>query len=93
MSISGFTGITSEDPFKTYNINGMKFTTKDRDNDGQSYGNCAIYGNGKDTGGWWYNNCAYIYPNHQYKSHNGIVIGGSWHSFQFIEMKIKPIRC
>ena len=29
LSISGFTGITSEDPFYKYPINGMKFTTKD----------------------------------------------------------------
>ena len=92
LSISGFTGITSQDPFKNYNINGMKFTTKDRDNDG-SGGNCAVSGNGKDAGGWWHNSCANIHPNHQYKSRYGTYISGSWHSFQFIEMKIKPIKC
>ena len=86
LNISGFTGITNDDPFKTYNINGMKFTTKDRDNDGGS-GNCAISGHhGRNTGGWWYKNCAHIH-------HYGIVFGGSWHSIQFIEMKIKPIKC
>ena len=92
LSISGFIGITNEDPFKSYNINGMKFTTKDRDNDKRG-GNCAISGWGKDTGGWWYENCARIQPNHQYKSAEGTYISGSWHSFQFIEMKIKPIKC
>ena len=92
LSISGFTGITSEDPFKTYNINGMKFTTKDRDND-KSGSNCAINGDGKDAGGWWYNGCTRIQPNHQYKSPHGTLISGSWHSFEFIEMKIKPIKC
>ena len=93
LSISGFTGITNEDPFKTYNINGMKFTTKDRDND-RAGGNCAIIsGWGKDAGGWWYNNCARIQPNNQYKNRYGTYISGSWHSFQFIEMKIKPIKC
>ena len=93
LSISGFTGITSEDPFKTHNINGMKFTTKDRDNDGRRGSNCAISGNGKDTGGRWYNSCARICPNNQYKSMYGTYISGSWNSFRFIEMKIKPIKC
>ena len=91
-SISGFTGITSEDPFKAYNINGMKFTTKDRDNDWNS-GNCAISGAGKDSGGWWYNYCARVQPNNQYKSRHGIYFSDGWHSFQFIEMKIKPVKC
>ena len=93
LSISGFTGITSEDPFKTYKINGWKFTTKDRDNDDKSDGNCAISGHDKDSGGWWYDNCAKMHPNHQYKSRYGIFISRSWYSFQFIEMKIKPIKC
>ena len=81
LSISGFTGITSEDPFYKYPINGMKFTTKDRDNDRASSGNCAQGGNGIDAGGWWHNNSANIHPNHQYKSYYGIAIGGSWYSF------------
>ena len=93
LSISGFTGITSQDPFTNYNINGMKFTTNDRDNDKRDSGNCAVSGNGKDAGGWWHKNCANIHPNHQYKSMYGTQISGSWHSFQFIEMKIKPIKC
>ena len=40
LSISGFTGITS-DPFEQITLNGMKFTTKDRDNDKRSSANCA----------------------------------------------------
>ena len=92
LNISGFTGIISEDPFYNYPINGMKFTTKDRDNDNSS-GNCALGGNGKDAGGWWHNNCANIHPNHQYKSMYGMQIRGKWYSFQFIEMKIKPSKC
>ena len=33
LSISGFNGITSSDPFIDHNLNGMSFTTKDQDND------------------------------------------------------------
>merc|ERR1719295_1960488 len=34
--------------------NGKKFSTKDRDQDRNSYGNCAK----EFTGGWWYNFCS-----------------------------------
>ena len=42
LSISGFSGIASDDPFLTRSIDYMKFTTKDRDNDLASSINCAI---------------------------------------------------
>ena len=91
LSISGFTGITT-DPFTRQGLNGMKFTTKDRDNDKYG-GNCAISGNGRDVGGWWYNACSHIQPNHQYKHRYSIVYNGKWHPLPFIEMKIKPVTC
>ena len=91
LSISGFTGITT-DPFTTFPTNGMKFTTKDRDND-KWVGNCAISGEGRDAGGWWHSFCAHILLNHQYKSLNSIYLNGKWHPLPFIEMKIKPITC
>jgi len=40
------------------NINGMKFSTKDRDQDGYSGTHCAK----KYTGGFWYKNCADAHP-------------------------------
>ena len=44
--------------FGCYNHNGIRFSTKDNDNDlstDDSY-NCAI----KRRGGWWYNNCFFV---------------------------------
>ena len=66
LSISGFTGVTT-DPFTTHSLNGMKFTTKDRDND-HARVNCAVNGIGNNAGGWWYNGCSWIHINHQYKT-------------------------
>ena len=91
LSISGFTVITI-DLFSTYNINGMKFTTKDRDNEGYSGGNCAVSGHGKDAGGWWHYYCSHIFTNHQYTYKRTIYLNRVWHYLPFIEMKIKPYK-
>ena len=89
LSISGFTGITT-DPFTAHPLNGMKFSTKDRDND-KHPAKCAI---GRDGGGWWHNSCSAININHPtYKSDYSITLNGKWHRLPFIEMKIKPITC
>ena len=90
LSISGFTGITT-DPFTTHDINNMKFTTKDRDNDEHDDGNCAI--SGEIVGGWWYRICHNINPNRQYNHTLSIYLNGNWHPLPFIEMKIKPYKC
>ena len=96
LSISGFTGITT-DPFNSgHPINGMKFTTKDRDNDRRSNGNCAVNGHGGNDGGWWYNSCAHILLNYQYKNTKSYSLYLNREFLDlppFIEMKIKPITC
>ena len=93
LNISGFTGITNDDPFSRHQLSGQKFTTKDRDNDDSGH-NCALNSyNHHNAGGWWYNDCAYIHPNHRYKNIHSIHLGKKWHSLPFIEIKIKPTTC
>ena len=92
LTITGFDGATTN-PF-TYN-NGMKFTTKDKDNDKWESHSCAVHPhyNGKiggNSGGWWYNDCSLIYPNH--RGYN-IQLNGKWYSLPFIEIKIRPRNC
>ena len=98
LKISQYKGIYPIDPFYdgTYGIyrklNGMKFTTKDRDNDLYSR-NCAVSGNGRNSNGWWFYSCASIQLNQQYNQVYKIYDGRSWHNYLFIEMKIRPINC
>ena len=94
LSISGYTGPNSDPFISSYNINGMKFTTKDRDNDERGSANCALNGiHGYNAGGWWYKNCAHIHLNHQYNHTESIYLNRKWHPLPFIEMKIKPYNC
>ena len=93
LSISGFNGIASSDPITGHcSLNGMPFTTKDRDNDKWS-SNCAVNDAGGNAGGWWYIACSYIHINHQYRNTYGIRISGSWKATSFTEMKIRPLNC
>ena len=92
LSISGFTGI-NDDPFSTYDTSGMKFTTKDMDNDLNSGGNCATYYHGTNAGGWWYRACSHIHPNHQYNNIYSMSLYDKWYPVSFIEIKIKPYQC
>ena len=91
LSISGFSGNTT-DPFMSHPINNMKFTTRDRDNDKWSL-NCAVNNGGNNAGGWWYNACSNIHPNHQYNHRVSVLFNNQWHSLPFIEIKIRPLKC
>ena len=95
LNISGFTGITPTDPFTRHSINGQQFTTYDRDNDVNSYGNCAFKVYSSTTpGGWWYNNCYHINLNYNYGGPVGFTfLGHRWYSPPFIEIKIRPSKC
>ena len=87
LSLSGFTGITSSNPFGN---SSTPFTTKDMDND-RYFRNCAVHAVG-NAGGWWYTACSHININHQYKHSHGIYLGG-WKALSFTEMKIRPVNC
>ena len=92
LSISGFTGITPDDPFT---LNGQQFSTYDRDND-QSWSNCcAVSVHGSTApGGWWHRNCFRINLNYNYGGPRGfMLLAGTWYSPTFIEMKIRPSNC
>ena len=92
LSISGFKGTTPSDPFSDHQLNGMPFTTKDRDNDRWGR-NCATADN---NGGWWSNVCSNIRINNpKYKNVNFGVYHPKvgWKSFTFTEMKIRPLNC
>ena len=93
LSISGFKGTTSSDPFTDHQLNGMPFTTKDRDNDKWDGGNCAT---ADGNGGWWSNACTNLCINNPTFTHwhFGVYLPkGGWKSFTFTEMKIRPLNC
>ena len=74
--------------------NGMKFTTKDVDNDKYGSGNCAVI----EKGAWWYNKCSFSNLNGLYRTSPHYTQDGiywyhwkkSWYPFKNAEMKIRP---
>ena len=59
--------------------NGMKFSTKDRDND-KTKGNCAV----RYKGAWWYRGCHYSNLNGRYLigKHKSYADGVNWKTFR-----------
>ncbi|XP_065902544.1 fibrinogen C domain-containing protein 1-like [Dysidea avara] len=89
LSISGFDSVGLTDPFiySHNNITGMKFSSRDRDNDLSSI-NCAL-----SIGGWWYRSCGVVRLNNDYNDIITIYLNYQWHALPFIEIKIRPLNC
>uniref|UniRef100_A0A4W3K496 Fibrinogen C domain containing 1a n=1 Tax=Callorhinchus milii TaxID=7868 RepID=A0A4W3K496_CALMI len=90
LTVTDYSGTAGDSLLKH---NGMKFTTKDRDND-HSENNCATFYHGA----WWYRNCHTSNLNGQYlRGHHTSYANGiewsSWtgwqYSLKFVEMKIR----
>ena len=91
LNIAGYTGTAGN---SLANNNGMQFTTKDRDNDQNSGGNCAssIY----RQGAWWYKSCTDSNLNGLYRSGLDSYLGAYWFHFlnnrislKFAQMKLR----
>jgi len=75
---------------------GMKFSTRDQDNDSSSKRNCAAV----EKGGWWYRNCSKAnlcgkYLDGKSKHFHGVTwntFHGFFYSLKFAEMKIRPYK-
>ena len=90
LTVGGYSG-TAGDSLTHHN--GMKFTTRDNDNDNWP-GNCAI----ELHGAWWFGNCFYSHLNGPYQ-HNPILSSyngtlwyhwkGPYYSLKFTEMKTR----
>ena len=93
LNLSGFTGITPNDPFDDHVLSGYPFSTYDRANDPNRY--CAVRGHGSTApGGWWYRTCFYINLNYNYGGRLGFIrLANTWYSPPFIEVKIRPSNC
>ena len=73
--------------------NGMKFSTKDNDNDKERHGkNCAA----QYKSGWWYNSCHYSHLNGAYPGRRALSNAycvwyrfDGWYSLKSAEMKTR----
>ena len=96
LSVGGYSGtagdgLITDDNSANHNHNGMKFTTRDNDNDDANDANCAQ----RFVGAWWYNKCRQSDLNGRY-SHNANFTDGifwfdwkCWYSLKFTEMKTR----
>ena len=94
LSISGYHDYGLPDPFVIDKLNGMKFTTRDQDNDLYRV-NCAVTNGAVNPGAWWYRACSAILLNGKHNHDNTISFYGHgiWVAAPFVEMKIRPINC
>ena len=88
LNISGFDSIGLTDPFDSGTpLNGMKFSSRDRDNDLRNTVNCV-----RIVGGWWHRSCSYIQLNEEYTAIY-MYLNREDHYPTSVEMKIRPQNC
>ena len=97
MSISGYSGASTAGESLTFH-DGMRFTTRDNDNDVYGAGNCADWVGG---GGWWYEDCIWVNLNGLYLSGDytsppwgmcWITYKGLAYSMKTTVMKVRPVN-
>ncbi|XP_076109334.1 fibrinogen-like protein 1 isoform X1 [Mytilus galloprovincialis] len=100
LTLTGYSGDAGDamlDSFPPLNLTGQRFSTRDRDNDDNTGGQCAL----TQKGGWWYKWCTYANPNGLYflgtePGHSGIY-WYKWNAFipfyrmKSVTMKIKRL--
>ncbi|KAI8488349.1 Fibrinogen- domains (FReDs) [Branchiostoma belcheri] len=95
LTVYGYSGTAGHD---MYFNNLMKFSTVDRDNDGDAFASCTQW---YAQGGWWYRDCSIAFLNGRYLGNCGNtcpwaqgVMWDSWrglrYSLKSVSMKIKP---
>ena len=91
LNIAGYTGNAGDSWITGYNLNGVPFSTKDRDNDQWSV-NCAVH----QSGAWWYKSCGHTNLNGLYLSgqvtHQSVSwweMKNKWESLKFAQMKLR----
>ena len=95
LTVGGYSGTAGDALINNFNLNGMKFSTRDNDNDNWSGWNCAV----GHTGAWWFKDCFRSHLNGPYYTNptgagkwNGIIWNdwkGSYYSLKFSEMKTR----
>ena len=83
LSIGNMTAGNSEDVMST--LDGLPFTTKLRDYDQWSGGNCAVH----YKGGWWLKSCGFD-PNREFCDFEGCMSWGDT-KIKKIQLKIRPM--
>ena len=93
LEVGSYLGTAGDSLTGSHSYNNMAFTTKDRDNDRDSYSNCAV----SYTGAWWYNGCHASNLNGKYQTGGeNDCKGARWSTFRgclslkFTEMKLRP---
>ena len=76
LSVGGYSGTTGDSMAGSHSLNGMQFSTYDRDNDKRS-DNCAV----AFQGAWWYNSCHHSNLNGKYLRGANDCKGVRWYTF------------